>query len=101
MNKQKTITPEERERIRAIAARRNYLSHRDGIHDKMNNLLDALEAVEARAEKAEAEIVIVKEERYWLARYIAKQSDRNSAYWLLRAQDGAECHRKRAMEREK
>ena len=50
-----TITPEERARLRAIAAKPNHLSHRDGIHAALNNLLDALEQAEARAEKAEAE----------------------------------------------
>ena len=42
--------------MRAIAAKPNHLSHRDGIHAALNNLLNALEHAEARAEKAEKEM---------------------------------------------
>lgn len=49
-----TITPEERARLRAIAAKPNHLSHREGIHAALNNLLNALEQSEARAERAES-----------------------------------------------
>ena len=51
-----TITAEEMARMRAIAAKPNHLSHRDGIHASLNKLLDALEQAEARAEKAEKEL---------------------------------------------
>lgn len=51
-----TITPEERARLRAIAAKPNHLSHRDGIHAALNNLLDALEQAEARADELETYI---------------------------------------------
>lgn len=56
MSDSTTITPEERARLRAIAAKPNHLSHRDGIHAALNNLLNALEHAEARAEKAEKEL---------------------------------------------
>lgn len=48
-----TITPEERARIREIAAERNLLSFRVGIHDALDNLLTALEAAEAALLKEE------------------------------------------------
>lgn len=56
MSDSTTITPEERARLRAIAAKPNHLSHMDGIHAALNNLLNALEHAEARAEKAEKEL---------------------------------------------
>ncbi len=73
-----TITPEERAAIRSPSERWDALWYpHDRCHKMMLRLLTALEAAEARAEKAEANVARLTNERGWLAENAA---DRPCAY---------------------
>ena len=56
-----TITPEERAKIRLIASRPDFLSHKDGIHDFLTRLLNALHAELAAAQERIVKLEAVKE----------------------------------------
>lgn len=107
-----TITPEERARIREIAAERNLLSFRVGIHDALDNLLTALEAAEAAllkeevySEELESQLQHAREEnerlraeRGWLAERCAELCDEDEHYGFLGHDESVKLWKRKAEE---